>query len=333
MRTHLLICSVLASFVLTACASDDSSQVNSPDEGQGNSQECVTPAGLSRSGEVPVGVLLPSGSFERQSYASAQEIADAGLNAVSLGWTFYYDKDGNLVYDFDGSSDDNAKKRWVEQIRCSVIEAKEAGLIVSVWGQFQEANYRGEPMGMPENIQGKVLDQATALIPEVAQVLEELQVEYWSPVSELDKYAGIAGHNESFPAMVEAGKPFFTGVIYSQPNILQRDSFFVQGVEPELGAVDALGISWISYQCEPQQLEAADYFVQAAQDQGVDRIFISELGSTNFADESARPCLETLIDYWNGSGNGVFLLDTPPMREGVATIKGNWQEEVLQELP
>jgi len=34
--------------------------------------------------------------------------------------------------------------------------------------------------------------------------------------------------------------------MYVQPNILQRDGFVVQNIEPNLGGVDALGISWIS---------------------------------------------------------------------------------------
>ncbi len=331
-RTALLVAAV----ALLAACSDGGGDAAGPGGAGGpggpGGVACEVPAGLTRSGEVPVGVLLPSGSFERQSYASAQAIADAGLNAVSLGWPFYYTAAGDVVFDFDGSADEQARARWVERVRCSVVAAKEAGLVVAVWGQFQAAQVEGEPGGMPEGIRDRVLEQALALVPEMARVLEELQVEYWSPVAELDKFAGIEGHNDFFARMVAAGAPHFSGTVYVQPNILQQDSFFVQGVVPDLGGVDALGVAWISYECEPEQLRAADFFLEAARAQGIDRVLITELGGTRAVDESARPCLEQLIARWEGGTNGVFLLDFPDIRAGASTIAGSWQEDVLREL-
>lgn len=325
MKRFVAAITVACVVLISGCSGESSS---SETENQASSQ-CELPGGLTRLSGVPVGVLMPSGSFQQQSYESANEMVAVGLNAVSFGWSFYYTSSGEIVFDFDGSSDANAKSRWINQIRCSVIEAKEAGLIVSVWGQFQEANYRGEPMGMPEEIRNRVLDQAVELIPEIAQTLEELKVEYWSPVSELDKYAGIEGHNSYFPKMVDVGRPLFNGIIYSQPNILQRDSFYVQNIQPDLGKIDALGISWISYECEPERLKASDFFLKSATSQGINNFFVSELGSTNYADETNKACLEKLIEYWNAGETGLFLLDNPPIREGVATIKDSWQEAVL----
>ena len=320
--------------LLSGCTEGDSNSFSEQNQG-GNSfagDNCETSSVLTRSSTIPIGVLMPSGSPERQSYTSAEEIKTAGLTAVSLGWTFYYLNRGELVFDFNGSADEDARQRWFNQMRCAVISAKEAGLVVSVWGQFQEAEVQAEPMGIPEAIRDTVLEQALRLMPEIAKALEELKVEYWSPVSELDKFAGIEGHNKYFAQMVNAGRPIFEGIIYSQPNILQRDGFYPQNVQPDLGGVDSLGISWISYECEPAQLEAADFIVAAARDQGISGIFISELGSTNYADDSAKPCLETLIKYWGGETNGVFVLDHPPIREGVAVIKGSWQEQVLRDI-
>lgn len=57
--------------------------------------------------------------------------------------------------------------------------------------------------------------------------------------------------------------------------------------------------------------------------------FISEAGGTQFADASKRPCLETLIDYWDGATNGVFVLDMPSDQPGGAVVKGNWREAEL----
>jgi hypothetical protein len=76
----------------------------------------------------------------------------------------------------------------------------------------------------------------------------------------------------------------------------------------------------------------ADFVVQAAAAQGITRVFISEVGSTQAADESKRPCLEKLIDYWDGATNGVFVLDMPSDQPGGAVVKGNWQEDVLRSL-
>ncbi|MGA0132691.1 MAG: hypothetical protein ACO3KZ_07940, partial [Ilumatobacteraceae bacterium] len=66
--------------------------------------------------------------------------------------------------------------------------------------------------------------------------------------------------------------------------------------------------------------------------QGITRVYISELGDTKAADASKRPCLETLIDYWDGATNGVFVLDMPSDQPGGAVVKGNWQEDVLRSL-
>jgi hypothetical protein len=322
-----------SALVLSACGGGSDGDDNGP-----SSQGCNAPNDLTRSTDTPIGMLLPSGSFERQSYTSAAEVAAAGLNAVSFGLSFYYTSTGELVYDFDGSSDDAAKERWTNTIACAVIEAKESGLVVAVWGQFIEAGSRGEPGQMPTDIQTPVLESTVDLMPEVAELLDELQVEYWAPISELERFTGIENHNTYFPQMVAASRPLFNGIIYAQPNILQRDGFVVQDVEPNLGGADALGISWISYECDEQKLppgqslESSNFYIDAAAAQGITKVFISEVGGTQNTDESARPCLEKLIEYWDGATTGVFVLDMPSDQPGGASVKGNWQEAVLQSL-
>lgn len=332
---------LIATLVLASCGSAGGSDGDATEsDGRGSraaTTRCETPTELVRRTDVPVGVLMPSGAPHRQSYASIDELVTVGYTAVSLGFPFYYSSTGEIVYDFDGNADADARQRWEDEIRCTVIEAKEAGLVVAVWGQFIEAGVRGEPGKMNAGVQNAVLDGALALMPEVAALLEELKVEYWSPVSELDKFAGPTGHNEYFAQMVDAGRAAFSGTIYAQPNILDRNGFVAQSIVPEFGEADALGISWISYECEAdrmppgQSLAWADYFVDAAAAQGVSRVFISELGDTRPADESQRPCLNTLIDYWDGMNTGVFLLDMPTDQPGTVRIKDSWQEAVLQE--
>ena len=330
-----------AMLLITGCASDDGEQ-NSSANGQGqggpNSRQCESPKDLVRLNNVPIGVLMPAGSLERQSYTSANDLVAAGLNAVSLGFEFYFTSTGEIVFDFNGNADEGAKEQWKNNLRCSVIEAKQAGLVVSVWGQFIEAGRRGEPGEVAQDVQTKVLDGALKLMPEVGKLLEELQVEYWAPVSELERFAGVANHNTYFPQFVAAGRPHFTGVMYVQPNILQRDGFVMQKIEPNLGGVDALGISWISFECEADKLppgvslESADFYIEAGAKQGINRVFISELGGTNATDESAKPCLEKLITTWKGAENGVFLLDMPSDFPNGSQIKDSWQEDVLQAL-
>lgn len=328
--------------VLSSCGGES----DSGDSGQGTNspEKCTLTEELTRSKDVPIGILAPSSSLERQSYASAAEIAAAGLNAVSLGFEFFFTSEGEIVFDFNiGKNDsdagsDEAKDRWKDRIRCSVIEAKEAGLVVAAWGQLLEAGRRGEPGEMPAGIRTRVLDGVLALMPEMADLMEELNVEYWSPVSELDKFVGPEAHNEYFPKMVVASRPLFTGTMYVQPNILARDGFVAREIRPDLGGVDALGIAWISYECEPEKLPPgqslawADYFIDAATEQGITRVFVSELGDTRAANESARPCVEKLIDYWDGRTSGVFMLDMPSDSPNGASIKGSWQEDVLKTL-
>ena len=304
-------------------------QANGGPEPSGGPTGCDIPADLVRSQELPFGVLFPSGSFQFQSYSSAQEIADQGLNAVSLGWSILYTDDGDIVFDRNGSSGDEARQRWVQSMQCQVIEAKQAGLVVSVWGQFQQVGVDGEPGLIPESIRESVLEQSVDVIPLMAEAVEQVKAEYYSPVSELDKYAGIEGHNSFFPRYAEAARPLFNGVLYSQPNILQREpSFYSEQLSPALGPIDALGMSWISYYCIEDDAVKGDWFIEKAAEQGVTTVFISEIGGV--AQSPPTECLQDLIERWGADSTGVFVLDSPPMMPDAAQIKGSWQEDVLR---
>lgn len=298
-------------------------------EGSG-SESCAIPDTLTRLTVAPVGVLFPSGGFEEQSYQSPEELAGAGLNAVSLGWSILYNAQGDIVFDWDGSSDDAAKDRWISRLQCAVVEAKEAGLVVSVWGQFQEAGVNGEPGLIRDDIRERVLDASVGLIPEMARAVEEVRAEYYSPVAELDKFGGIEGHNTYFPRYVEAARAEYQGILYSQPNILQADpSFYSEKLTPALEGVDALGISWISYECPPEDVRRGDWFVEQAAAQGVTTVYISEIGGVRNAPQSQESCMRELIERWGGDTSGVFMLDTPRMLEGHASVKDGWQEDML----
>lgn len=247
---------------------------------------------------------------------------------MSIGWSILYNESGDIVFDWNGSADEDAKSRWLQQARCTALEAKEAGLIVSLWGQFQEAGVDGEPGLIREDIREKVLHASVEVIPDMAQVAEDVQAEYFSPVAELDKYGGIEGHNVFFPQYVAAARPIFSGILYSQPNILQRDpSFFSEKLSPALEGIDALGISWISYRCDPKDKEKTRWFIDQARSQGVNKVYISEIGDVQASPQT--PCLEELIEEWGGDASGVFVLDSPPMMPNAAEIKGSWQEDVL----
>ena len=308
------------------------SQEGGPGQGgpsSGGPGACDIPGDLARSSDIPFGVLFPSGSFQFQSYSSAQEIADQGLNAVSIGWGIFYTEDGSIVFDRNGSSDDQAQQRWIQSMQCQVVEAKQAGLVVSVWGQFQQAGVDGEPGLIPEPIRESVLERSVDLIPLMAEAAEQVKAEYFSPVSELDKYAGIEGHNSFFPRYAEAARPLFNGVLYSQPNILQREpSFYSEQLSPALGPIDALGISWISYGCFEDDAVKGDWFIEKAAEQGVTTVFISEIGGV--AQSPPTECLRDLIERWGADSTGVFVLDSPPMMPDAAEINGSWQEDVLR---
>ena len=309
---------------------DGPGQESGGSERPGDPVACDIPADLDRSSDIPFGVLFPSGSFQFQSYSSAQEISDQGLNAVSIGWGIFYTEDGSIVFDRNGSSDDQAQQRWIQSMQCQVVEAKQAGLVVSVWGQFQQAGVDGEPGLIAEPIRESVLEQSVDLIPLMAEAAEQVKAEYFSPVSELDKYAGIEGHNSFFPRYAEAARPLFNGVLYSQPNILQRDpSFYSEQLSPALGPIDALGISWISYSCFEDDAAKGDWFIEKAAEQGVTTVLISEIGDV--VQSPPTECLEELIERWGADSTGVFVLDSPPMMPDAAQINGSWQEDVLRD--
>lgn len=316
----ILVGSLLTVLILSGCSSPDESN---------NSSSCNPANPPTRITEDPYGVLYPSGTFETQSYKSAAEIKAAGFNAVSLGFAFYFNQAGEIV--FDRSPDGGEKSRWLERVKCSVVEAKDAGLITLVWGQFEQVDLpRGtEPMGVPEEIREKLAQGAIELMPEIAQLLEELKVEYWSPVSELDKFLGYKNHNKYFRQMVEAGSAF-EGITYAQPMTLSLPPAFVtEKVTPDLGGVDALSVSWISFDCRPEDMEKALWIIQQAKDQGVSKIFVGEIGGTQNKSYADQACFETLIAAFEGKANGVIALDLPDGIPNGSQVKGTWQETLI----
>lgn len=320
------ILGLVLAVVPISCGNDESGQSSEQSRGR-----CEPSQDLARREGRPFGVLLPSGRFEGQSYGSAQAIVDAGLNAVSIGVPFYYTQSGDVVF----GRRDESKEQWLDEIRCVVIEAKDADLITLVWGQFVQADApRGEePMDAPASVQAMLGPAALELIPEVGQLLEELQVEYFSPVSELDKFVGFENHNLVFADMVAAARSTFTGKIYAQPNTLSRPpSFDSENVSPDFGGVDAMSIAWISFSCRQDDMDRAQWYVDQAIDQGVEEFFIGEIGGVTGGSESDAACLDTLIDKWDGASRGVIVLDAPSDMPDAAQVAGTWREALLREL-
>lgn len=328
-RTLTVGALVLATVAMTACGSDEQ-QARPAQQGDQN-EACENPGDLTRIDGTPFGVLLPSGRFEGQSYPSAQAIADAGLNAVSIGIPFYYTSEGALVF----GRRDETKEQWLEQVRCTVLEAKRAGLITLAWGQFVQADaQRGqEPMDAPADVQAELGPAALELIPELAQLLEDAKVDYFAPVAELDKFVGYQNHNDVFPAMVDAARAHFTGKIYAQPNTLSRPpSFDSENIPPDLGDIDAMSIAWISFMCREDDMARAQWYVDQAKAQGIDDFFIGEIGGTTGGSPADEACLDTLIEKWDGAMNGVIVLDAPSDMPNAAQVAGSWREERLREL-
>ena len=290
---------------------------------------CATRDESVRIADAPIGVLLPSGGFEGQSYPSAQAVADAGLNAVSIGWPFYFLETGEVTFGYR----DETKDQWLDRLRCTVVEIKDAGLVAIVWGQMVQADLpRGvEPMGIPTNLIDTVGTGVEDLIADVGAVLEELQVEYWSPVSELDKFLGFEGHQQFFPRYVEQARSVFTGTLYAQINSLDQNGFTVNRITPDLAGVDAMSIAWISFACREDDMQKVDWLIEQAEAQGITEYFIGEIGGVTGGSSADRPCMDTLIERW-GSESGVVILDAPSDLPGASQVAGSWLEDVLLEL-
>ena len=301
----------------------------SPGRESSSEAGCVTRDEPTRLADAPFGALLPSGGFEGQSYPSAQAVADTGLNAVSIGWPFYFRENGEITFGYR----DETKEQWLDRLRCTVVEIKDAGLVAIVWGQMVQADLpRGvEPMGIPTNLIDTVGIGVEGLIAEVGAVLEELKVEYWSPVSELDKFLGYEGHQQFFPRYVEQARAVFTGSLYAQINSLDQNGFTVNRITPDFAGVDTMSIAWISFACREDDMQKVDWLIEQAEAQGISDRFIGEIGGVTGGSSADRPCMDTLIGRW-GSESGVVVLDAPSDLPGASQVAGSWLEDVLLEL-
>lgn len=291
---------------------------------------CRAPEGLARIDGPPFGVVLPSGRFASQSFTSAEAIASAGLTAVSLGIPLYYSDSGEIVFGRRGET----SEQWLEQVRCTVLEAKAAGLMTIAWGQFVPADAPPgeEPMGAPEGVRALLGPAVLPIMPALGAVLEEAQVEYFSPVSELDKFVGFDNHNKVFRDLVEAARTTFSGTIYAQPNTLAKPpSFLSEGVIPDLGGADAMSIAWISFGCREDDVAKAQWYVDQALAQGVDEVFIGEIGGVTGGSPTDEQCLRSLVERWDGERAGVVVLDAPSDVPGAAQVAGSWREELLRQ--
>ncbi|MFZ9702377.1 MAG: hypothetical protein ACO3BG_04950 [Candidatus Nanopelagicales bacterium] len=320
---------ILAISVLSSCSTDDNSA--SQNQNGQQQQNCELNASVERKMEKPFGVLMPSGDFRSQSYKDPQEMIDLGFNAVSLAYSFYFTSEGKIVF---GRSERDTKDSWLNSIKCNIVKAKNSGLMTLTWGQFEQADLAQgqEPMGVPQNLRETLTVQAIELMPEIAQLMEDLKVEYWSPVSELDKYMGYEIHNKYFPDMIEAGKSF-TGITYAQPMTLSLPpSFFTEKVAPNLGEAKAMSISWISFGCAEDDMQKAEWVVDQVKKQGINEIFIGEIGGTRNKKDEDLDCFNTFVNKFNGKDFGVLVLDLPDGFKDGSQVKGTWQEQAIREL-
>jgi hypothetical protein len=129
--------------------------------------------------------------------------------------------------------------------------------------------------------------------------------------------------------MVEAGYDF-EGITYAQPMTLSLPPAFVtEKVTPDLGGVDALSVSWISFDCRPEDIDKALWIIQQAKDQGVNKIFVGEIGGTQNKTDADQECFETLVAAFNGKANGVIALDLPDEIPNGSQVRGTWQETLI----
>lgn len=316
--------------VLGACMAAMVGNDASGGSASGPSGACAPADGATRTGATPVGVLMPSGYPAVQSYTSAAAVAEAGLNAISLGLPYLYDSDGTIVFDRAGATDDGARSRWLDNIGCLVSEIKSEGLIALVWGQFIDiSNPRGqEPKPPSPELADTLGEQVTALLPDIAAVLEEHQVDYFAPASEADKWLGAAGHQKHYPRWTSAVRPHFSGVIYAQPNMLGDGFGTAPGVEPDLSGVDAVSVAWISFRCDRQQLDEYQAFLDDVRADGIE-VFIGEIGDVMAGNPGDAACLDTVVDTLDPDGNGLLVLDSPTDMPGGSQVNGTWLADWL----
>lgn len=316
--------------VLGACMANMGGGGSSSDAGPGSSGTCAPDPNATRTGATPVGVLMPSGYPAGQSYTSAAAVAEAGFNAISLGMPYLYDSDGTIVFDRMGATDDGARARWLDSIGCLVSEIKAEGLIALVWGQFQDiSNPRGqEPKPPSPELADLLGEQVTALLPDIAAVLEAHQVDYFAPASEADKWLGAAGHQKHYPRWTSAVRPHFSGVIYAQPNMLGEGFGNTPGVEPDLYGVDAVSVAWISFRCDRRQLDEYQAFLDDVRADGIE-VFIGEIGDVMAGNPDDAACLDTVVDTLDPDGNGLLVLDSPTDMPGGSQVNGTWLADWL----
>lgn len=311
---------------LTPPKDDDSGQ------GQSNQQStraCAVPAGTTRSGAVPIGILMPSGNFSGQSYGSPAGVKKAGFNAISLGISLYYDSKGRVTFGRGGQS----KQDWLNEIGCNVAKIKEQGLVALVWGQLQDVNQKAgtEPQPVPAKLRAKVAKATTSVMADVAKTLEKYKADYWSPISESDKWFGAEGHNRYFPQWVKIGSRYFTGTIYAQM-ALNNGVTDRSGKPLQMGGADALSIAWISFECEKQMYERPDQMVAAARKQGVDDVFVGEIGGVRAGVPADAACMTDVVEHFGARETGVLFLDAPKDMQGGSRVEGQWPAEWLLEL-
>lgn len=294
-----------------------------------STRACAVPAGARRSSEVPIGILMPSGNITGQSYGSAASVKAAGFNAISVGVSFYYDDKGRVSYGRGGQT----KQQWLNEVGCTVAQIKAQGLVALVWGQFQNINQKQgtEPQPVPAKLRKRVAASATAVMADLAKTLEKYKADYWSPVSEADKWLGTAGHNTYFPTWVRIGEKHFKGKIYAQM-ALNNGVTDPAGRPLAMGGADALSIAWVSFQCEDQMFERPDAMVAQARKQGVSSVFVGEIGGVRAGDPSDAACMTTVVDHFGARDTGVLFLDSPKDMEGGSRVESQWPAEWLLSL-
>lgn len=268
------------------------------------------------------------------SYGSPEKIKAEGFTAINTSILIPYTSSGSLDLSRYGGS----KEAWLCQIGNGIAALKAAGLVVIIEGELQQSdNPQGtEPGPVPTEARAAAAATVSSLIPDFAALLEKYKVEYWAPLGESDKWLGIDLTQQYYPQWAETAKATYGGTLFAQifTGVPGQQAFGPLGITPDLSHLDALGVVFGDWSCSANSLQYTDDYVAAAREQGITKVFISELGGSSTPGDAseAEACMRQVVTRYGGVDNGVLFMDNPKSMPNAHIVENNWPEALLKDL-